>query len=541
MKVVRVRRVSQGAFLLAFLWLLALASRTALPGASPPMPANLFQRLSPLSALASSAASRALVLRMAPALTLLALALVAGRAFCGWVCPLGTTIDLSDRVLAPLRGRPRPADPGPRRLKVGLLAAVLALALLGANLAGLFDPLSLVTLGYTTVAQPAALALLERAVGALPEGAARSTALRLESALRSFPLSTALPPGRVTAYAGWWAVAAVGGLILGLGAVGRRAFCRYVCPMGALLGLLGRRAPLRRRVDEGACTRCGLCEQGCRTACIVEGGGGTLAGECILCGDCAGLCPRGAVVFSFRGPGEGARPVSGTRRAFLVGAASALAAFPALVLSRSAQRDLPRLVRPPGAAPGEGFLDLCIRCGACMKACPTGALHPSVLQGGLEDLFTPVLVPRLGPCEYNCNACGQVCPTGALERLGLEEKRLWVMGKARIDTRLCIPWSRGEECLVCEEVCPVPGKAIRFKPGYGAAPDPVERLPYVVESECIGCGNCEHHCPVAGEAAIRIVAVAPQERGFKDGAGPRRTRGRFLGGRAPWGHPGRPG
>lgn len=533
--------MSQGAFLLAFLWLLALASRTALPGSAPPVSANLFQRLSPLSALTSSAAARALVSGMVPALALLALALVAGRAFCGWVCPLGTTIDLSDRVLAPLRGRPRPAGLGPRTLKVGLLAALLALALLGANLAGLFDPLSLVTLGYTTVAQPAALALLEHAVGALPEGAVRSAALRLESALRAFPLSTALPPGRVTAYAGWWAVAAAGGLILGLGAVSRRAFCRYACPAGALLGLLGRRAPLRRRVDEAACTRCGLCEQGCRMTCIVEEGRDTLAGECILCGDCAGLCPRGAVVFSFRGAGGRARPVSGTRRAFLVGAASALAAFPALVLSRSARRDLPRLVRPPGAAPGDEFLDLCIRCGACMKACPTGGLHPSVLQGSLEDLFTPVLVPRLGPCEYNCNACGRVCPTGALERLGLEEKRLWVMGKARIHTGLCIPWSRGEECLVCEEVCPVPGKAIRFEPGYGAAPNPVERLPYVVESECIGCGNCEYHCPVAGEAAIRVIGVAPQERGFKGGVGPRRTQGRFQGGRAPWGRPGRPG
>jgi len=512
-RLVRARRASQGAFILLFLWALAVTAKVALPGFSSVLPPAVFPKLSALSALAASGTARTVVPAMAPAAALVVLALLAGRAFCGWACPLGTTIDLSDRLLAPVRrGR---EGAGPRTLKIAFLGGLLALAALGANLAGLFDPLSLVTLGYTTVAQPAAASLVGRGVDALPQGgAARDAALRVESALRAFPLSTALPAGRYPAFSGWWAVAAAGALVLGMGLFRRRAFCRYACPLGALLGFLGRRAPLRRWVDVDACVACGRCEAGCKTACIVDDGKGTLAGECILCGNCA-ACPEGAVSFRLRGGGA-LEPVSGSRRAFLAGAASSLAALPLLLLSRAVRPGSPDLIRPPGALPGDAFLDLCSRCGECMKACPTGALHPAVLQGGIEDLFTPVLVPRLGPCEYNCSACGAVCPTGALESLPLEEKRDWAMGKAHINEDLCIPWSRGEECLVCEEVCPVAGKAIKFKPGYGSAPNLVEKLPYVLEEECIGCGNCEHSCPVDGESAIRVVAAAPEERGFKD-------------------------
>ena len=70
---------------------------------------------------------------------------------------------------------------------------------------------------------------------------------------------------------------------------------------------------------------------------------------------------------------------------------------------------------------------LCIRCGACVKVCPTNVLQPASSMG-LEGAWTPVLVPRLGYCDYSCNACGQVCPTGAIPALTLEEKRTRVLG-----------------------------------------------------------------------------------------------------------------
>lgn len=49
-----------------------------------------------------------------------------------------------------------------------------------------------------------------------------------------------------------------------------------------------------------------------------------------------------------------------------------------------------------------------------MKVCPTNALHPALAEAGPEGVWTPVLVPRIGYCEYYCSLCTQVCPTGAI-------------------------------------------------------------------------------------------------------------------------------
>ena len=41
----------------------------------------------------------------------------------------------------------------------------------------------------------------------------------------------------------------------------------------------------------------------------------------------------------------------------------------------------------------------------------------------MEGMYTPLLIPRLGYCEYNCTLCGQVCPTGAIPDLPVAEKK----------------------------------------------------------------------------------------------------------------------
>jgi formate hydrogenlyase subunit 6/NADH:ubiquinone oxidoreductase subunit I len=122
-------------------------------------------------------------------------------------------------------------------------------------------------------------------------------------------------------------------------------------------------------------------------------------------------------------------------------------------------------------------------------------------------LWTPVLVPRLGYCDYSCSACGQVCPVQAIPPLSLEDKRKKVIGLAYIDQNRCIPWADNRDCIVCEEMCPVPKKAIRLEPvevvNAKGARVTVQR-PHVIREHCIGCGICEYKCPVNGEAAIRI-------------------------------------
>jgi len=118
-----------------------------------------------------------------------------------------------------------------------------------------------------------------------------------------------------------------------------------------------------------------------------------------------------------------------------------------------------------------------------------------------------VLIPRLGYCDYSCNACGQVCPVQAIPHLSLEEKRNQVIGKAYINQDRCIAWSDHQACIVCEEMCPIPEKAIYLEEQEILLRDgsmTTIQLPHVERDKCIGCGICEYKCPVNGEAAIRV-------------------------------------
>ncbi len=170
-----------------------------------------------------------------------------------------------------------------------------------------------------------------------------------------------------------------------------------------------------------------------------------------------------------------------------------------------ARQPQPHALLPPGA--GSDFLATCIRCGACVQVCPTNALQVSAGQAGLEGWGTPVLRPRLGYCDYTCHACSQVCPTGAIPLLSLAEKQRQVIGQASIDRGRCLAWTGDQPCVVCEEMCPVPNKAIWLEEvtmvmRNGA----VQRMqvPHVDRTRCIGCGICENKCPLAGPAAIQV-------------------------------------
>ncbi|MCJ7735014.1 MAG: 4Fe-4S dicluster domain-containing protein, partial [Anaerolineales bacterium] len=149
----------------------------------------------------------------------------------------------------------------------------------------------------------------------------------------------------------------------------------------------------------------------------------------------------------------------------------------------------------------------CIRCGECSTVCPTNAIQMAVLEGGVEGFWTPVLVLRNGYCDYSCQACGQVCPVEAIPPLTLEEKRKQIIGKAEIDRTRCLPWAENQECIVCEEMCPIPDKAIRLEEIQVISPGGEVKIlqrPHVIRRECIGCGICETKCPLTDEAAIRI-------------------------------------
>lgn len=159
-----------------------------------------------------------------------------------------------------------------------------------------------------------------------------------------------------------------------------------------------------------------------------------------------------------------------------------------------------QVVRPPGSVPEADFLARCVRCGECMKACPSGGLQPLWLQTGASGLFSPFLDPRSGPCAPDCTACGNVCPSRAILALPLQEKHWAKMGTAVVDQRRCLAWAEDKRCMVCQETCPYGAISVIPQPGH-VAPVPVVR-----ENWCYGCGYCECHCPTI-TASIRVKAA----------------------------------
>jgi polyferredoxin/Pyruvate/2-oxoacid:ferredoxin oxidoreductase delta subunit len=500
----RLRRVRQIVQILAFalyayLLFAALQRRAAFPLA------DLFFRLNPLAALSAMIAGRAWIPRLALALVTLALTLLLGRVWCGWICPLGTLLEWV-RFPTPETGffkRARFLG----RVKHGLLLVTLATALFGSLALLIFDPITLFTRTMTAVVLPAlnhAITALERVLYAIPP--LRPAVDWAEQLLRGPVLPVNQPVFAQNA-----GLALLFAAILALNALGDRFWCRHLCPLGALLGLLSK-VSLLRPVVRPACNRCGQCVGVCRVDAIdTHHGYEIVPAECTVCLDCLAACPESGVGFQFHYRPAPARETDPTRRQVLAGLAVGAAGVVVLRTGVRARQPHPQLIRPPGVDDEGAFLARCLRCSQCMKVCPTSGLQPALLEAGLEGLWTPRLVPRLGHCDYGCNACGQVCPSGAIPPLDLARKQEAVIGEAVVDRNRCLPWAHGTPCIVCEEMCPLPEKAIQLEEvtvpddacGQGGEPAVVQR-PYVQVDLCIGCGICEARCPVEGEAAIRV-------------------------------------
>jgi ferredoxin-type protein NapF len=202
------------------------------------------------------------------------------------------------------------------------------------------------------------------------------------------------------------------------------------------------------------------------------------AGDCTLCGRCEAVCPADAVSYGVR-PREGASDAGLrlTRRDF-VGSATAGAAGLGtgwLLRGGGAAGDAP--IRPPGSLPEAEFLARCVRCGACMKVCPTGVLEPAGARWGWQALWTPAANMDRSFCELACVNCTRVCPTGAIAPLAPRDKPRARMGLAVVNEETCVT------CGDCVKVCRY--EAMEWMPG---------ELPVVVADRCTGCGECQAEC-----------------------------------------------
>jgi MauM/NapG family ferredoxin protein len=479
------RRIYQGVFLIFFLLSLGLMTDEGIRR----FPVRFLFHANPLTAAATLASSWLIPAGLLLGLLFIAMTAIFGRAFCGWICPLGTLHQIASWLTRSLRRGPAREANRWRphfRLKYLLFVGLGVVALSGSLQVGLLDPISLLARSLGSGIFPAASAVLGDGLY------------------------------RPRLYLGAWLT---GGILVALLVANRwivRWWCRALCPLGAGLGWIARSAVYRIHVDPDTCTDCCLCVQDCQGA--DEPFGKHRAAECHVCLNCIGDCPEGAIRFAPFAPA--AAPAGGVslERRQLVGVA--LAGAVTLPLFRasagSPSSPGPLAIRPPGALPEIEFSARCVRCGACVNACPTSALQPALGEAGIEGLWTPVLVARRGWCEPSCTLCGAVCPTGAIRPLGPDEKG-WTregpairIGTAFFDRGRCLPWGMATPCIVCQEVCPTSPKAIWLEEASVRRRDgSTVRLqqPYMDPARCVGCGLCEAKCPVSDVAAVRVTRV----------------------------------
>jgi polyferredoxin len=513
------RRAAQLVLLIVFLWLFRRTEFTGadiLSGGE-----NIFFRLDPLVGAAAMLGGRQVIWLFWPALAMIGLTLVFGRFFCGWICPLGTLLDVFHRLLRPITRRTNRLFQSWRNrgswgaTRYVLLIVVLVASVFASPLVGLVDPFALLFRGMTFFGDPMLYKGVDASFRWAGEGWATET-------LKPFVQKHLLPfRAMVFQLAGTSAI--ILGVIFALEFVARRFWCRYLCPAGAMFGLFARRAPLKR-VPAGLCKTCGQCATTCRMDAL-DADASLSPESCTLCMDCVDACPKGIARFRFKTPAKRpARSVDLGRRGVLTGIAAGVA-LPGVALASRLRGETsvpPTLLRPPGASSDEHeFLNLCIRCGECLKVCPTNVLQPLLFEAGVEGLFSPHLIPRLifeqSYCEYACTLCGQVCPTGAIPRLTEETKHEQPIGNAYFDHNLCLPWAEKTPCIRCEEMCPAPEKAIKILNTFTIKDqDGFEieiQQPYVERDLCVGCGICESNCTVEGVSAIRLQRVEAPDPG----------------------------
>jgi polyferredoxin len=632
MKIVLVRRVSQIFFMALFLWFCVVSTLGESWWQLRGWPANWFLQLDPLVGIGVLLTSHTVYKGLAWCFVTIILTILLGRFFCGWVCPFGALHQFFG-----ILGKRNKSNSEKSRvnsyhkgqtLKYWILIFLLTAAAgdsiniilsLPSSSPRIFTVLSVfifiiliifIALKHISTPKKSTTVLLGFLGGWAGISALLKTSETFSSSLQTglldpIPLFhrsvnlVLLPIADKTSLIlsvnrRYYEEALIIGTIFFsavlLNLVIPRFYCRFICPLGAFFGILSRYSIWRIGQKKGDCTKCTLCETDCEGAC--EPYEKIRISECVLCMNCLKKCPTDLIQYSIStsASGEIASPDIG-RRELIVSAISGAALIPILRLSGNVGPNWnPGLIRPPGALDEETFLSRCVKCGQCMRVCPTNIIHPSGFTGGIEGLWTPALNFRIGTsgCQLNCIACGNVCPTAAIRPITLEEKlgkkKYSEIGPIRIGTAFvdknrCLPWAMNKPCIVCQENCPVSPKAIFtrqflesiridsnilvktadksrititggiLKPGKFATGDyflktndhegarylPVAdnnadsitlsdeipqngflspgirieifvrlQKPFVDPESCIGCGTCEHECPVSGKRAIRV-------------------------------------
>ena len=448
--------------------------------------AELFLIIDPLVSLSTAIAAKSWVWSLTAAAIILAVCIFIPRGFCGYICPLGTVIDLFDWSIGRRIQRWKLKDQNRGwwvHLKYYLLLGCLISSIFGVLLTGFFAAIPVVTRAFLFIVKPLELGFT-----------------------KGWYLNTGFNAGHIVSILLFLA-------ILFLGVFRRRFWCQYVCPSGALFSLGNFFRATERKV-ETSCISCNKCVEICPFDAIKEDYT-TRASDCTLCQTCGGVCPTHSIKFvdrwdRFNLKIHDAPPETlPTRRGFLAGMLTGAAV--AVTARAASTSTVP--VRPPGSLPEEQFLQACIRCGECFQACPNDVLQPMGFDQGFKGLWTPHVVANWAGCEVSCNNCGQVCPTGAIRALPIEEKKVARMGLAKVESN-CLPLAGREACQLCVDECKAAGynaiEFMRVHPKLDANGDPIDgsgfSAPVVLADKCVGCGLCQTRCHIINVKTKKLIS-----------------------------------
>jgi len=512
LRLTNTRILSQVVFLALFLFMIWASWTTRLGG----YPVSRLLELDPLVSISTALSTGYVYRYLSWSLGIIVLTFLFGRVFCNWVCPLGSL----HQAVGWLSRRHRPKERmrlnqyrSIHFIKYFVLVVFLIMAALGSLQIGLLDPIVMMYRAFSTVFSPASDMVIN-----VVEGTASSF-----QADSPFLDSLKFGPGAANrVFVGSFWIGLLFLLLLAMNFWYPRFFCRILCPLGALLGILSWFSLFRINRDVAKCTNCHQCLIRCEGASDPQGK--VRVSECVSCLNCLEDCPEDALSFTFVGLDQ-QQVVRGpdlSRRRLILAGITGLIAFPLLRNNGMATDEnfSPFMIRPPGSTSEPEFLKKCIKCDQCINVCPTNVLQPATLkEGGFETLWTPVMNFNIGHCQLKCNLCSEVCPTGAIRKITVAEKLgkneyaqqgPIILGTAFINRSRCLPWANDIPCVVCEEVCPVAPKAIQtrdeeVKDVFGKKV--VLNKPFVVPDLCIGCGICQTECPVTDRPAVYVTAI----------------------------------
>jgi polyferredoxin len=534
---IKIRRAYEALFLGLFLFFLFITDLRYLKG----WPVSLYLEATPLVAVATALTTHTIYRNLVWGLVIIAITMMLGRVWCNWMCPFGILHHFFGWI-GNRRNTKQMIEVNRYRkiyaIKYYILAVMIAMASLWiiptaidapGQIWGAYQGAELRQTGFARV-----MAAVETGISRSAEEHKRTNStlqigLLDPIALTVRSMTTSVLPSVhkaselvYTEPREYWQAWVVGLIFIGFLVANwwiPRFFCRVVCPLGALLGIFSKFALWRIDRDPVRCTDCDLCLKSCEGASDPQGD--LRKSECFVCLNCIDDCPHDALSFRFlpRKASEVAYPAVGRRELVLSGLFGLLF-FPMTRLSGGVRKNFQRgVIRPPGSVAEDEFLRRCIKCDQCIRVCPTNVLQPALFEAGLEGLWTPIMISKMGWCELNCTLCSQVCPTGAIreisiaEKLGIgpfEGKGPVKTGTAFYNQGRCLPWAMDTSCVVCEEVCPVSPKAIftrnvEVTDRWGAT---IElKRPYIDPVKCIGCGICEHECPVKDDPAVYVTAI----------------------------------